>query len=188
LLQVEQLPTIDRTLNEPMKLLRASHRGVKSFKCELCGNHFFAKFERNSDSDERPCKCRKCGKTFTRQSNLTRPFKCGECKQAFKRKQNFTVHIRSHTGEKQYICGECNKGFAVKSNLKKHVRGHTGERPNRRKVCGKGYKEQGHMRKRMRCHIRDDQFKCRVCGMRFSNMPIPLFLWLYTSDSNQHVT
>lgn len=56
---------------------------------------------------ERPFKCdsEKCGKSFTRNEELTR-------------------HKRIHTGLRPFPCEQCGKRFGRKDHLKKHIRTH----------------------------------------------------------------
>ena len=56
---------------------------------------------------ERPFKCdaEKCGKSFTRNEELTR-------------------HKRIHTGLRPFPCDQCGKRFGRKDHLKKHIRTH----------------------------------------------------------------
>ena len=58
-------------------------------------------------SGERPfiCDHQNCGKTFTRNEELTR-------------------HKRIHTGLRPFSCNHCNKRFGRKDHLKKHVKTH----------------------------------------------------------------
>lgn len=70
------------------------------FVCKL--NWLFFLFE-----GERPFKCdeKNCGKTFTRNEELTR-------------------HKRIHSGLRPFPCTQCGKRFGRKDHLKKHTRTH----------------------------------------------------------------
>ncbi|NWT62241.1 ZSC20 protein, partial [Erythrocercus mccallii] len=54
---------------------------------------------------EKPHKCLKCGKSYSKRSNLI-------------------DHWRIHTGQWPYECGECEKSFMSNSNLIVHQRIH----------------------------------------------------------------
>lgn len=59
-------------------------------------------------SGERPFRCdeKNCGKTFTRNEELTR-------------------HKRIHSGLRPFACSSCGKRFGRKDHLKKHMRTHS---------------------------------------------------------------
>lgn len=61
---------------------------------------------------ERPFKCdaEHCGKTFTRNEELTR-------------------HKKIHTGLRPFSCHQCDKKFGRKDHLKKHKRSHENRGP-----------------------------------------------------------
>ncbi|KAJ2447621.1 hypothetical protein GGI03_007370 [Coemansia sp. RSA 2337] len=92
---------------------------------------------------ERPHRCSwdRCGKGFTRKSDLKRhyrihidekPFVCHfvECSKRFVQKSALTVHLRTHTGEKPHWCKEasCGKRFSDSSSLARHRHTHSGKR------------------------------------------------------------
>lgn len=51
-------------------------------------------------------------------------FLCSVCGHAFATKQRLTVHVLTHTGEKQFNCDECDKRFATEQRLRCHQRTH----------------------------------------------------------------
>ena len=53
---------------------------------------------------------------------------CTLCNRSFDRPSSYTVHMRTHTGERPFDCHLCGKGFGVRSNLTRHMRTtHAGE-------------------------------------------------------------
>lgn len=47
---------------------------------------------------------------------------CAECGKQYKSRFGYTIHRRSHTGERPYVCPICNMGFTNKVHMDYHVR------------------------------------------------------------------
>ncbi|XP_006993629.3 zinc finger protein 582 isoform X2 [Peromyscus maniculatus bairdii] len=128
--------------------------------------------------NEKPYKCRECGKAFKYGSRLIqhenihsgkKPYECKECGKAFNSGSNFIQHQRVHSGEKPYECKDCAKAFSRSSQLIEHQRIHTGEKPYQCKDCGKAFNRISHLKVHHRIHTGEKPYVCKECGKTFSH-------------------
>lgn len=56
-----------------------------------------------------------------------KPYTCtiSVCKKSFNQSSGLRAHMKSHTGERNYICLLCNKGFTQSSSLGRHMKTHS---------------------------------------------------------------
>ncbi|XP_026849033.1 transcription factor Ouib-like [Drosophila persimilis] len=101
----------------------------------------------------------------------TRGYYCDQCGKWFKDKCNLNVHLKRHTGVKQFECEECGRKELTMHLLSLHIRvKHKGELPYTCKYCGQRFdnciKRLNHERHHkefpdIRPHV------CPVCGKAF---------------------
>uniref|UniRef100_A0A3P9D357 C2H2-type domain-containing protein n=1 Tax=Maylandia zebra TaxID=106582 RepID=A0A3P9D357_9CICH len=113
-------------------------------------------------TDERPCFCEKCGKTFRRNDKLRlhmrtthtgeRPYLCTTCGNRFVNASKLKRHTRTHTDEKPHVCNTCGKRFIRLSRLTSHTRIHTGEKPYSCQICQKDFAYTTSLKVHMRVH------------------------------------
>jgi len=130
-----------------------THTGEKPFKCGYCDYSAIQKGDVTKHlaihADEIPFKCtwEGCKAAFSQLSELKQhkekthvrepgdPFRCEHCAYSTHSKYNFSLHLRTHTGEKPFKCPHCDYSACRKANLERHLKRHK-ENPFTCEHCG----------------------------------------------------
>ncbi|XP_059137828.1 zinc finger protein 582 [Peromyscus eremicus] len=174
LISHEEMPTLNQ--QAPLTFSPRKSRRYNKRKKDLWHKEF--RINQGIPTNEKPYKCRECGKAFKYGSRLIqhenihsgkKPYECKECGKAFNSGSNFIQHQRVHSGEKPYECKDCAKAFSRSSQLIEHQRIHTGEKPYQCKDCGKAFNRISHLKVHHRIHTGEKPYLCKECGKTFSH-------------------
>ncbi|XP_068624828.1 zinc finger protein 286A-like [Battus philenor] len=157
----------------------------KRFVCDLCPESFVymrcmlshrALVHPEAAVRTAALRCRLCARQFAHTNSLRRHlrshtgernFLCNVCGKALSSAEHLKYHIRIHTGDKPNVCNTCGKGFAKKCNLTLHERVHSGEKPHVCSHCGKAFSQRSTLIIHERYHSGARPYVCDVCGRGF---------------------
>lgn len=128
----------------------AKHREFRRFLCSKCGKSFHV-----ANGLRQHLLTHKQGPQF----------KCGFCNKTYKLRQSLKEHFRvAHSSNRKlFVCGTCDKRFTAKSTLMMHIKTHTGERQYSCPNCPKTYTRASYLRAHSLIHLGQERprpFKC----------------------------
>lgn len=126
--------TCNRKYHDISKHWIENHSGIeRPYECFICHKdykrHEHLKYHMRTHGDERNYICHVCGDAFFLSNDLRkhimnrhqveRPYKCThqQCKKCFKNQHALNVHMRTHSGIKNFVCTVCSEAFAALSSL-----------------------------------------------------------------------
>ena len=169
------------------KHIQAVHCNDKQFACDVCGLKWSNKcnltIHKKSHIVDRQFDCLACGKIFKNSRELlwhkketqhyapvkkyvkeVRRKKCDICGTIV---NNIKLHMRTHTGEKQYICDICGKQFLQMNHFQGHQLVHAGIKPHTCEVCDKSFTLRSSLTIHMQHHT-EKRHKCSQCPKAYT--------------------
>ncbi|XP_039295903.1 zinc finger protein 569-like [Nilaparvata lugens] len=119
----------------PYKLerhIKSSHRGPKSWFCDICNESVIAS-----------CKTLRSSKFKHMQVEhpaVKEDYTCTYCSRKYRSKEYLIHHIQKHMAEKSFKCEICKKSFIQLGLLKKHLKDMHPDSNRKCQVCGKQFK------------------------------------------------
>ncbi|XP_055691587.1 oocyte zinc finger protein XlCOF15-like [Lutzomyia longipalpis] len=164
-------------IDESLAVVLSTKGANEIFPCCVCGETF--KNERQTRQHIRThfkswgsLKCRKCGKVFKSQYNLTyhnlvvhsrmreaevmgRKYTCKDCGKGFYSKDRYEKHLTVHSNVRKFQCSLCSNSFKLGLSLDQHLRfAHSSERPFSCTVCPGTFKYKQGLMQHMKSHER----------------------------------
>ncbi|CAH0697662.1 unnamed protein product [Spodoptera exigua] len=194
--------------------LRHWERDRRPYRCSLCEKTFRDPYQilkhgkthnyeegASSEPVNKRFLCDQCPEAFVHMrfllSHRTRAhpeaagralaLRCSECGRAFSHINSLRRHLRSHTGERNFLCNVCGKALSSRDHLKFHIRIHTGYKPNVCKTCGKGFVKKCNLTLHERVHSGEKPHVCSHCGKAFSQRSTLVIHERYHSGARPYV-
>ena len=164
--------TLDDKENSDTDLPSQLNKAVKSFCCEMCGQHLKTdksllrhKEKVHSDCDglktkglkQLPCNHQTCTKTFTNRKSL------------YSHMEVEHGQDMSPGNKERFLCNHCGKKCASKHDLEKHALRHTDEKNFVCMECGKQFKGEGGLKVHMKRHQGIFDHKCDECDAAYTS-------------------
>ena len=196
----------------------------EKYRCNYCekrfvnetnfSNHMSRKHENMTDYHEHIEEidgkwiCKVCGKNYPKKNaciqhwrkvhnKLKSKLQCHVCNKELSNKWNLKLHMKMHTGKRDFICDTCGSGFLDKKVLDQHhVRLHGSEQEKELKkthvcsTCGKGFWNKTSLTTHEDVHLEGNNFICDQCectfktsnALRIHTNRIHLGKWVLTEE------
>jgi len=180
----------EKTTKKSKKLLKIKTDRKNSHLDELLKNHkermklenssknqiFKQKRKKKIPTLSEPEQCYECGKTFhykgymelhLRTHSGYKQFECSVCAKKFTQVSNLNLHLRIHSKERNFCCDKCPKMFSTSSNLKAHLRTHNHIKSFPCPQCTKAFKSSTELKSHEGTHSQIKNKICKFCGKSF---------------------